>query len=179
LHHQRKGGQGQAKVASLDEVYGSTWLTSGLGSVFTIDGETGSSVVTLKQLKSVVEMIDDTPVKIDMATGLMGLHDPDSMSLADALKQAGSRGLTAKDAAMKVLGADGVSEARKMKRELTKLAENLVVAKMERPSGASGKTPDRWRLDSSGGGGVIPGSASRRQRAAVDYEDDHFDSLNM
>jgi replicative DNA helicase len=147
LHHQRKGQQGGDKrTASLDEVYGSTWLTSGMGSVFTIDGETGSSVVTIKQLKSVVEMIDDTPVRIDMETGLMHLHDPNSMSLSEVLTEAGWHGISAKDAARKVYGADSQAEVRKMKRELSKMVEVMTVVKMDKAPGASGKTPDKWRL---------------------------------
>jgi hypothetical protein len=114
--------------------------------VFTIDGETGSSVVTLKQLKSVVEMIDDTPVKIDMSTGLMSLYDPNTVSLTEALETVSWKGITAKDAARRVLGADGVSEVRKIKRELTRLVDMRTAMKMQKPTGASAKDPDRWRL---------------------------------
>jgi hypothetical protein len=147
--------------------------------VFTIDGETGSSVVTLKQLKSVVEMIDDTPVKIDMATGLMHLHDEsNTMTLAEALKQAGNKGLSAREAAQRVLGVDGTSEIRRMRRELLKLAELTVATKMERSANASGKDPDRWKIGNSSGGDVIPGSASRRRGGGGD-DWDHLDDLNM
>jgi hypothetical protein len=38
LHHERKAANGAKRVHSLDDVYGSTWLTPGLGSVIVLDG---------------------------------------------------------------------------------------------------------------------------------------------
>lgn len=52
LHHQRKMGGGQiAPPKSLDEVYGSTWITSGAGSVVLLWGQPGGAYVDLTHLK--------------------------------------------------------------------------------------------------------------------------------
>ena len=46
LHHLRKATQGSKAVQTLDDLYGSTWLTNGAGSVLLLTGE--SPVVTLR-----------------------------------------------------------------------------------------------------------------------------------
>jgi replicative DNA helicase len=50
LHHQRKGQNG-ARPRTLEDVYGSTWLTAGAGSVLLLWGEAGSELVELEHLK--------------------------------------------------------------------------------------------------------------------------------
>ncbi len=54
LHHQRKlaGDAPRNQRPNLDRVYGSTWLTTGAGSVLFISGEAGDPAVTLHHLKS-------------------------------------------------------------------------------------------------------------------------------
>ena len=53
LHHERKAANSAKRVHSLDDVYGSTWLTSGLGSVIVLDGEPGDPTVELRHLNHV------------------------------------------------------------------------------------------------------------------------------
>lgn len=66
LHHNRKattsGGKNNQHPASLSDVYGSTWLTSGAGSVISINGEPGDAVVELRHLKQPADTIG--PLKI-------------------------------------------------------------------------------------------------------------------
>jgi hypothetical protein len=57
LHHERKAANGSKRIHSLDDVYGSTWLTSGLGSVMVADGEPGDPTVELRHLKQPAEPI--------------------------------------------------------------------------------------------------------------------------
>ena len=45
--HERKAGQDSKRHHALDDVYGSTWLTSGLGSVIAINGDPGDPTVEL------------------------------------------------------------------------------------------------------------------------------------
>jgi replicative DNA helicase len=51
LHHQRKAQQGGPKPKALAGVYGSHWLTAGMGSVLMLCGEPGDLVVELRHLK--------------------------------------------------------------------------------------------------------------------------------
>ena len=69
LHHRKK----QAKNAKtgLDDVYGSTWLTSGMGSVVLLDGNPGDPLVEFRHLKFPVSEVGPMKVSHDQATGLM------------------------------------------------------------------------------------------------------------
>jgi hypothetical protein len=50
-HHQRKTGRDGGKPQKLEDVYGSVWLTGGMGSVVLLWGEAGAPVVELLHLK--------------------------------------------------------------------------------------------------------------------------------
>jgi replicative DNA helicase len=54
LHHHRKQGGGKdsgREPTSLDELYGSTWITAGAGSVVSLWGAAGDPIVAFKHLK--------------------------------------------------------------------------------------------------------------------------------
>lgn len=52
LHHHRKQGNGIAPgVKSIDDIYGSTWITSGAGSVIGLTGQPGGAFVDLAHIK--------------------------------------------------------------------------------------------------------------------------------
>ncbi|WP_430645426.1 AAA family ATPase [Agromyces sp. GXS1127] len=70
LHHERKNGNGQpSRAAALDDIYGSTWLTSGLGSVVQIIGKREEPTVTLHHLKAPAEFVGPLTVEHDHAAG--------------------------------------------------------------------------------------------------------------
>lgn len=69
LHHQRKGQAG-AKPTTLADVYGSTWLTAGAGSVVLLWGEAGSEIVELIHLKQPADAVGPWTVEHDHHTGL-------------------------------------------------------------------------------------------------------------
>lgn len=146
LHHQRKAQQGTSRVNALDDVYGSTWLTSGLGSVFALDGDPGAQVVTVKHLKPVIMQLDDTDVRHDHGTGTTTLHVGEGAELKDVLIRAGEAGVTAVEAADQVIGATGTTEQAKMRRELNKMKKDGSVEKIPGTRTSAGATPDRWRL---------------------------------
>jgi replicative DNA helicase len=146
LHHQRKAQQGTPRVNALDDVYGSTWLTSGLGSVFALDGDPGAQIVKLKHLKPVVMQLDDTQIRHDHHTGTTTVHDSADVELIDVVRQAGDAGVTALEAAQNVVGAAGTAELQKVKRELNKLVKTGSVEKIQGTRTAKGAEPDRWRV---------------------------------
>ena len=51
-HHQRKATGYNKKPTTLADVYGSTWLTAGAGSVVLLWGEAGDPIVELTHLGS-------------------------------------------------------------------------------------------------------------------------------
>lgn len=73
LHHQRKG-QGGAKPDKLEDVYGSTWITAGAGSVVLLWGESGSGSAELLHLKTPSTPVGPLTIEIDTFAGTMDVH---------------------------------------------------------------------------------------------------------
>ena len=68
LHHQRKGQQGN-KPTKLEDVYGSTWITAGAGSVILLWGEAGSEIVELSHLKQPADPVGPWTIEHDHHAG--------------------------------------------------------------------------------------------------------------
>lgn len=69
LHHGRKANAENKKPNTLDDVYGSAWLTAGMGSVIALWGNPGDALVELTHLKQPAEPIGPMLVLHDHATG--------------------------------------------------------------------------------------------------------------
>jgi hypothetical protein len=82
LHHERKAANGSRRVHSLDDVYGSTWLTSGLGSVIVLECEPGDPTAELRHLKQPAEPVGPLTLRHDHTAGVTALFDdrPDLLS---------------------------------------------------------------------------------------------------
>lgn len=87
LHHQRKAGNGAKRHHTLDDIYGSTWLTSGLGSVVALAGEPGAAVQELRHLKQPASPVELT-LRHDHVRGRSEIHDGESEPI-DLLREAG------------------------------------------------------------------------------------------
>ena len=68
LHHQRKG-QGGSKPTTLEDVYGSTWITAGAGSVILLWGAAGDPIVELRHLKQPASEVGPLKIETDHLTG--------------------------------------------------------------------------------------------------------------
>jgi len=119
LHHQRKASSEGAKPRSLADVYGSRWLTAGMGSVVLLWGEPGDLVVELRHLKQPAEEVGPLSVQHDHATGSSTVRG--EATLADALAQPG--GVTARDAACRMFDTEHPTpnETEKARRRLNSL----------------------------------------------------------
>lgn len=69
LHHPRKANADNKRPDQLDDVYGSTWLTSGMGSVVCLWGKPGDTLVELNHLKQPADSIGPMMVLHDHAAG--------------------------------------------------------------------------------------------------------------
>jgi replicative DNA helicase len=141
LHHQRKGREG-AKPKKLEDVYGSRWLTAGMGSVLLVWGEPGDLVVNLTHLKQPAEEIGPLQLLHDHSRGLTSLYDEvDLRSLAEA---AGADGLLVFDAAKAIFRTEvpDKNEVEKARRRLDRLADQ---GQLERDDSSAPK-PVRYRL---------------------------------
>ena len=90
LHHPVKHTSGGVK-----DVYGSTWLTSGAGSVILFDGNPGDSVVSFRHVRQPAEEVGPFLVDHDQASGLMVVHA--HFDLLETLKRAADDGLSAEE----------------------------------------------------------------------------------
>lgn len=131
LHHLVKRGANGAAPNTLADVYGSTWITSGAGSVVLLWGEAGDPVVTFRHLKQPMAEVGPFHVVHDHAAGTTALmHATDLLQL---VASAGPDGLTALDAAETLFEAKTPTRAQKEKarRKLEKLCESGHLVRMD------------------------------------------------
>jgi nucleoside-triphosphatase THEP1 len=113
LHHRKK--QAKSAKTGLDDIYGSTWLTSGMGSVVLLDGNPGDPLVEFRHLKFPVSQVGPMKVRHDQATGLMTVAELDLL-VEVQLKGA----ITVKEASDLLYGSTSPSDVEKARRQLEK-----------------------------------------------------------
>lgn len=147
LHHQRKAGGDNKKPSKLDDVYGSTWLTAGAGSVILLWGEAGDPVVELLHLKQPAETLGPWQVRHDHTAGLSEIvHQVDILQM---VRHQGTVGLTAKLLATSMFTEPNPSAAQieKARRRLDRLVDNeMLVRRSGSGGGAKGGTPSAYFL---------------------------------
>jgi hypothetical protein len=102
LHHPRKSNAANPRPRTIDDVYGSTWLTAGHGSVLLLWGKPGDLVVELEHIKQPAGDVGRVPLVHDHDAGRTVRYRP--LSLLELLARTPD-GMTARDAAATLLGA--------------------------------------------------------------------------
>jgi AAA domain len=97
-HHQRKAQVGNPKPKSLSDVYGSVWLTAGMGSVVLLWGDPGDPVVELRHLKQPAAEVGPLTLIHDHERGETTVQE--AVTAWELLRSAPAPGLTARDAAV-------------------------------------------------------------------------------
>jgi replicative DNA helicase len=142
-HHQRKATTGNAKPKSLQDVYGSVWLTASCGSVLLLWGQPGDSLVQLSHLKQPQEEVGPLMLVHDHESGMTNVQrKPD---LLEALRVA--NGITAEQAARVLTEKSDPTDAQveKARRQLRTLKrKNLAYDKEGAKGGAGGSMPTLW-----------------------------------
>ncbi|WP_405597593.1 AAA family ATPase [Streptomyces sp. NBC_01410] len=130
-HHVVKRGPNGAAPNTMADIYGSTWITSGAGSVVLLWGEAGDPVVSFRHLKQPMDEVGPFQLVHDHAAGLTTvLHSADLLELAGL----GSvHGLTSAGAAEAIFETKKITPAQKMKarRKLDKLVNSGHLARIE------------------------------------------------
>jgi hypothetical protein len=90
-HHPRKATGDNKRPNTLDDVYGSTWLTAGVGSVVGLWGKAGDESVELIHLKQPAEPIGPMLVQHDHARGVSTSLDFAPGSSASSATKSGTR----------------------------------------------------------------------------------------
>jgi hypothetical protein len=118
-HHTRKKDRRTKKaVAGIDEVYGSTWLTAGCGSVLQLSGNPGDIVVTFTQTKPVTVPVGPWQLLYDQAGGKVSIYR--ERGLVELIRASPATGMTAREVAVIVFGRVLVTpaEVQKVRRLL-------------------------------------------------------------
>jgi len=140
LHHQRKGQAG-AKPTKLEDVYGSTWITAGAGSVLLLWGEAGSELVELTHLKQPADPIGPWNLEHDHHAGTSRVaRGFDALAF---LTNRGALGATVSDAAQAEHGSPqkpGSAPWKRTERRLRRLVQdNLATHLPQQIRGTEGR----------------------------------------
>lgn len=133
LHHQRKATADNRKPQTLDDVYGSTWITSGAGSVVLLWGNPGDAYLELRHLKQPGEEFGPATVYHDHASGTSSIVDAISAEEVLASSLAG----TTAHAAAGMLYATGEPTRQQIERARRQLERLVDAGKAERLKGTS------------------------------------------
>lgn len=145
LHHVVKNGADGKAPKNLAGVYGSTWLTSGAGSIIMLWGEAGDPIVEFTHLKQPINEVGPFKILHDRDTGISSVfHDEETDVLALARKCRVS-GISVQEAAERMFAVEkpDKNQIERARRKLKKfVADGLLIA---RTSDASGRgAQDRW-----------------------------------
>lgn len=143
LHHLTKRGPNGAAPNTMADIYGSVWITSGVGSVILLWGEAGDPVVSFRHLKQPMDEIGPFQLVHDHGAGVTSIMQ--SADIFELIRSCGTDGLTAGRAAEVIFEAKNPSAAQreKARRRLEKLVDSGHVTRMD---GASKTSPARYFL---------------------------------
>jgi hypothetical protein len=123
LHHLRKALSGaKATHPTIDDVYGSTWITSGAGSVILLNGKPGDPIVTFHHLKQPMAPVGPFQILHNDVTGRSTIwHEVNLVELARA-----KGSISAMDAAKAIHDTEKptASEKQKARRRLDALVSS-------------------------------------------------------
>jgi replicative DNA helicase len=143
LHHNRKANPNNGPVG-VNDVFGSTWLTSGAGSVIQLTGDPGDPVIKFRHVKLPANEVGPWHLHHDPDKGWMEVIRFD---FEKAANNAGVHGLTAKDAAKELYETSRPTDAqcKKAQRQLDKLVKRGVLARVDgHRGGDGGSRPTTW-----------------------------------
>lgn len=134
LHHYRKRDQGNAKEPTqLDEMYGSTWIGAGAGSVLSLWGQAGDPVVMMRHLKQPAGEIGPYELVHDHNTGTTEIHH--QVDLVELIRRQRHFGLSTAHAATAIFAKTEDNpdptrnEIKKAQRRLDKLVRDGIAIK--------------------------------------------------
>ena len=151
LHYTVKRGPQGAPVSGVADIYGSTWLTSGCGSIILLAGDPGDPILSFRHVKQPAEEVGPHQLLHDQIHGVLSIEF--SVDLVELVRSAGVDGLTAREAAASITEKQSPSKAdvEKARRRLdVKVSEGILVRVDGTRGGEKGSTPAAWFLADGG-----------------------------
>lgn len=142
LQHNRKRQQSAKRSLNIDDIYGSTWLTSGAGSVILLKGEPGDMVVQMFHVKQPEDQVGPWQLIHDHSAGRTDVYEGTDLVQFATISE---EGITAVEAACALFGTDQPTPNEKKKAE-RKLGQLVKIGELEvvQQGDAATKTPTRW-----------------------------------
>jgi replicative DNA helicase len=162
-YHPRKTTSDGRKPRHLDDVYGSTWITAGVGSVLFLYGEAGDPIVEGLHLKQPADVVGPLEIVHDHDHGATVAAD--EVTAYDLVRSATNGGTTAKDVAQRIFRTSDPdrNQVERARRKLERLVEDGHACKLP-PTGPNEpvtyRPVDRRHNDAE----VVAGATSVRVR---------------
>jgi hypothetical protein len=139
LHHTVKRGAAGGPPTTVADIYGSTWLTSGAGSVVLLSGDPGDPIVGMRHVKQPAEEVGPYRLLHDQTAGLLTVeHAADLVAMVNACRP---EGLTAREAAVALTDKTQPSRAdiEKARRKLDALVASGLLTRLDGARGTGDK----------------------------------------
>jgi replicative DNA helicase len=144
LHHQRKsGGEGNKKPNSLSDVYGSTWIPSGAGSVIILWGEAGDPVVDFLHVKQVRNDVGPLSIVHDHHAGRSEIDRGDISKDVVHMASRTPGGLTALMVAKQLYGKTERNDVERARRKLENHVRKGELVSVDGDPNESGGRPQK------------------------------------
>lgn len=143
LHHTRKAGSNGGEPNTLSDVFGSTWLTSGAGSVVSLYGDAGDPVVSWRHLKTPAHEVGPFRVVHDHDKGISEVEQ--QVDLFALIRRSGTNGVTALSYASALNEKANPTRAQKEKARRV-LERKVDEGFLSRVGGEEGGAPARYFL---------------------------------
>jgi replicative DNA helicase len=129
-HHQRKATSENRKPTKLDDVFGSTWITAGAGSVILLWGEAGDTTLELSHLKAPAEPLGPFDIEHDHDRGIT--TRPQRADVWSVLHTPTENGITVADTAIAIYGSRPERKhIQAVRRKLDRFAKDNKATKIE------------------------------------------------
>lgn len=145
LHHPRKEQADNKRPATLADLYGSRWISSGAGSVIMLWGKAGDPLVEFIHLKQPCAEIPPFMMHIDAQAGSVSAER--GVDLVEQVRARGSNGMTVEVAARLLYGVDKPSRAviEKARRRLNHATNTGVLYRRDgERGGGREREPSTW-----------------------------------
>ncbi len=144
LHHQRKsGGEQGKKPNSLSDVYGSTWIPSGAGSVLILWGEAGDPVVDLLHVKQARNDVGPLSIVHDHVAGRSEIDRGDISKDVVFMASRAPMGLTPQQAAKQLYGKTERNDVERARRKLENHVKRGDLVSVDGEPGEGGGRPQK------------------------------------